>query len=261
MTRSAGRPLIAVTTSEVRAAHTVTQTPEGEPAQQEMALGLKYLRAVEQAGGIPLVVPPLASGCIEELLDRVDGLCLSGGPDLDPIAYGDRRHIRLGPVETELDQFELALARAADVRGMPILAVCRGMQVLNVARGGTLHQHLPDVTDGAIDHRQTEPGDRPTHWVAIDGISRVASIMSRKRLKVNSFHHQAVARLGESLVGTSRASDGTIESIEATDRAFLIGVQWHAECLVGRPEQAALFGAFVGSARRLQAAATLRRVA
>jgi len=255
------QPLIAVSTSEVRAADAVAQTPEGEPAQQEMALGLKYLRAIERAGGIPLVVPPLGLAGIEALLDRVDGLCLSGGPDLDPVAYGDRRDSRLGPVETQLDEFELALARAADARRMPILAVCRGLQVLNVVRGGTLHQHLPDVTDGAINHRQTETGDRPTHWVSIDEASQVSSILSRKRLKVNSFHHQAVARLGAGLTATSRASDGTIESIEATDREFLIGVQWHAECLVARPEHARLFSAFVDWSREFQAAARLRQVA
>ena len=247
------RPLIAVTTSEVRAGIAVVQTPEGEPAQQEMALGLKYLRAIERAGGIPLVIPPLALGSIEALLGRVDGLCLSGGPDLDPVAYGERRHRRLGPVETQLDEFELALARAADVRGMPILAVCRGLQVLNVARGGTLHQHLPDVTGGAIDHRQTAPGERPTHWVSIQPVSQLSSIFSRQRLRVNSFHHQAIARLGDRLNVTSWASDGTIESIEAADRGFLIGVQWHAECLVDRPEQAALFRTFVDSARQPQA--------
>ncbi len=144
---------------------------------------------------------------------------------------------------------------------MPILAVCRGLQVLNVARGGTLHQHLPDVTDGAINHRQIEPADRPTHWVSIHDTSQVASILSRKRLRVNSFHHQAVARLGDGLKVTGRASDGTIESVEAVDREFLIGVQWHAECLVARREQAALFGAFVDSARRLRTAASLRRAA
>lgn len=262
MSGGIGRPLIAVTTSEIRAANTVALTPESDPARQEMALGMKYLRAVELAGGIPVVVPPLTETCIDSLLDRVDGLCLSGGPDLDPVAYGAQRHLRLGPVATHLDRFELALAAAADARGMPILAICRGLQVLNVARGGTLHQHLPDITDGAIDHRQTTPGEQPTHWVSIhESGSQVASILSRKRLKVNSFHHQAIAAVGENLIVTGRAADGTIESIEATDREFLIGVQWHAECLVGRADQAALFGALVDSAQRHGAAAPLRSVA
>jgi putative glutamine amidotransferase len=255
------RPLIAVTTSEVRAGKAVSLTPQGEPEQHEMALGLKYLRALEDAGAIPLVVPPLRSALVDALLDRVDGLCLSGGPDLDPRAYGERRHASLGPVETKLDEFELALVAAADARGLPILAICRGLQVLNVARGGSLHQHLPDVSGPGINHRQTETGSRSTHWVSLQESSRVAGILQRRRTKVNSFHHQGIARLGDGLVITGRSSDGTVESVEAVDREFMLGVQWHAECLVDRPEQAALFAAFVDSARGLRAGATHLRVA
>ncbi len=262
MSASGARPLIAVTTSEIRPAGTVTQTAQSDPARHEMALGIKYLRAIELGGGIPVVVPPLAETCIEALLDRVDGLCLSGGPDLDPVTYGERRHQALGPVATHLDEFELELVRAADARGLPVLAICRGLQVLNVARGGTLHQHVPDVTNGAIVHRQTEPGEQPTHSVSIgESDCQVARILSRRRLEVNSFHHQAIARLGDGLIDTGHAADGTIESIEANDREFLIGVQWHAECLVCRPEQAALFAALVDSARHSRSTATLRSVA
>jgi putative glutamine amidotransferase len=250
------RPLIAVTTSELRAHRGVTPTPEGEPPQEEMALGLKYLRAIEQAGGIPMVVPPLPIDCIEPLLTRVAGICLSGGPDLDPHAYGEPKHERIGPTWSELDAFELALARAADAHGLPILAVCRGTQVLNVARGGSLHQHLPDVVGATITHRQEELGNEPTHWVTISEQSRLRQILGARRRKVNSFHHQAIATLGEGLVVTSRASDGTIESIEASDREFVLGVQWHAECLIERPEQAALFAEFVAAARRHEASPT-----
>jgi len=242
------RPLIAVTTSEVRAGTAVTPTRHGEPPQLEMALGLKYLHALEVTGGIPVVVPPLQIDCIESLLDRVGGVCLSGGPDLDPDAYGERRHLRTGPTESQLDVFELALARAADARGMPILAVCRGMQLLNVARGGTLHQHLPDIVGERITHRQTEAGERPTHWVTLAAGTRLHGILDRTRTKVNSFHHQAVAELGAGLTVTSRARDGTVESLEAVDRDFVVGVQWHAECLVDRFGQAALFRAFIAAA-------------
>ncbi len=241
-------PLIAVTTSEVRPSQPVGATPEGDPPQQEMALGLKYLRAIEAAGGVPVVVPPLRPEAAEQLLDRVTGVCLSGGPDLDPVAYGAREHQRLGPTWRELDGFELALARGADARGLPILAVCRGLQALNVARGGTLHQHLPDVVGEEIHHRQHEPAANPTHWVTFTGDSQLQRILGRRRTKVNSFHHQAVDELGEHLVITGRARDGTVESIEATDREFVLGVQWHAECLVARADQAALFRAFVEAA-------------
>jgi putative glutamine amidotransferase len=249
------RPLIAVTTSEVRAAAAVTPTRHGEPPQLEMALGLKYLHALERAGCVPVVLPPLHDGCLDALLDRVDGVCLSGGPDLDPESYGERRHPALGPTERQLDSFELALARAADERGLPILAVCRGMQLLNVARGGTLHQHLPDVVGERIVHRQSEAGERPTHWVTIAPESRLSQILERQRTKVNSFHHQGVAELGAGLIVTGRASDGTVESLEAVDREFVVGVQWHAECLIDRFGQAALFSAFVEAACRFERAA------
>lgn len=255
------RPLIAVTTSEVRTAANVSPTPQGEPPQREMALGLKYLRALAAAGAIPVVVPPLSAELVEPMIDRFDGVCLSGGPDLDPDAYGESRHDKAGPIESELDEFEYALAQAADARGLPILAICRGMQALNVMRGGSLHQHLPDVNGTAINHRQTEAGSRLTHWVSLDRSSSLAGLLSRSRVKVNSFHHQGVAMLGDGLRISGRASDGTVESIEAVDREFVVGVQWHAECLVERPEQAALFDAFVAQARGRQSTAPHLRVA
>jgi putative glutamine amidotransferase len=253
------RPLIAVSTSEVRTVEAVTLTPQGEPPQQEMSLGLAYARAIESAGGIPVVVPPLLDPArVPELLERVDGLCLSGGPDLDPASYGAPRHELTGPTERRLDVFELALTRGADARGLPILAVCRGMQLLNVARGGTLHQHLPELLGQRIDHRQQLPGTRPTHWVSLSPTGKVAAISGRRRLKVNSFHHQGVATLGEGLLVTGQASDGTVETLEAIDREFVVGVQWHAESLAARPEHSGLFRALVDSARGIESAARLR---
>jgi putative glutamine amidotransferase len=258
----AARPLIAVTTSEMRHVQAVHLTPEGEPPQEEMALGLKYLRAIEGAGGIPVVVPPMGPAALGGLLDRVSGVCLSGGPDLDPVAYGASRHEKLGPIWKDLDDFELALALAADARRVPILAICRGLQVLNVARGGTLHQHLPDVVGTGIDHRQSAPGRESTHWVTLSGDSRLSRILDIGRTGVNSFHHQAVASLGEGLVVSAKADDETVEGIEATDRDFSLGVQWHAECLTDRAEHAALFDAFIQAAWRFdRQAGQLGRVA
>jgi putative glutamine amidotransferase len=259
---SGAGPLIAVSTSEMRAVESVTLTPQGEPPQEEMALGMKYLRAIEKAGGVPVVVPPLRPTALEPLLANVAGVCLSGGPDLDPVAYGARRHALTGPSWKLLDDFELALARAADARRLPILAVCRGLQVLNVARGGTLHQHLADVAGERIRHRQVEPGGRPTHWVTLERGSRISGIIGSRRKMVNSFHHQGVANLGEGLMISARAGDGTVEGIEAVDREFVLGVQWHAECLIDRPEHAAVFTAFVEAAERFdQARERFARVA
>ena len=254
-------PLIAVTTSEIRPGHRATATPEGEPPQPEMVLGLKYLKAIEAAGGVPVVIPPLAEEAFEPLLDGVAGLCLSGGPDLHPAAYHQRAHQALGPTWPGLDSFELALVRAADRRRLPILAICRGLQVLNVARGGTLHRHLPDVVGERIAHRQREPGEEATHWIRLSGSTRLERIVRCQRTRVNSFHHQAVDRLGSRLVATGHAADGTIESLEADDRPFVLGVQWHAECLIERPRQSAIFRAFVDAARAFTARGALAQAA
>ena len=249
-----GRPLIGVTTSEVREAERIQQTPESEPKVREMVLGLTYLRALEAAGALPMVIPPLPEEAIGSLIDRLDGICLSGGPDLDPDTYGARHHPELGPIEPDLDRFELAMARRADSREMPILSICRGTQALNVARGGTLHQHLPDVS-AEIAHRQSTPGNETSHPIEIEAGSRLAAALEEGEIQVpgeldvNSFHHQAIERLGEGLKITARAPDGTIEAVEDPSRPFLIGVQWHAETLVHRPYEAALFRHFVEACR------------
>src|SRR4051812_25704535 len=155
-----------------------------------LALGVIYLEAVEAAGGIPVILAPLPARRLEAIIERLDGVCLSGGPDVEPGTYGARAHPELGPTEPEVDVFELGLVRAARRRGLPILAICRGMQVLNIARGGTLVQHLPDIAD-EIQHRQAAPASQPTHDVAIAGDTKLARITGRERIDVNSFHHQA----------------------------------------------------------------------
>jgi putative glutamine amidotransferase len=243
------RPLIGVTTSEMRRGELATLRRHGEPPHPEMALGLTYLRALERAGGLPVVLPPVAVEAVPTLLGRLDGVCLSGGPDLDPAAYGERRHHELGPTEPALDAFELALAREADLRGTPLLGVCRGAQTLNVARGGTLHQHVEH-------HRQTELATVTTHPIGIALHSRVGRIVGCTRLEVNSFHHQAVDVLGSGLRIAARADDGTIEAIEAPEHPFLLGVQWHAETLADRPAHLALFAGLVRASARAGAGPT-----
>jgi putative glutamine amidotransferase len=229
------RPLIGVTTSEMRASAMATTRRHGEPPHPEMALGMTYMRTLEAAGAMPVVLPPV--GDAEAYLDRLDGICLSGGPDLDPDAYGAReRHAELGPTEPDLDAFELALLRGALERGTPILAICRGAQALNVVCGGTLHQHVPG-------HRQQQLASKPSHNVEIAPRTRLHRIMAARELPVNSFHHQAVDRLGKGLRIAARAADGTVEAIEGA--GFVIGVQWHAEVLVAHRR---LFEALVTAA-------------
>jgi putative glutamine amidotransferase len=233
-------PLIGVTTSELRRKEDVRPTPQGEPPAAELALGLTYLKALAAAGAIPVVLPPLEGLELEPLLDRLAGVCLAGGPDLSPSTYGAEPHGELGPTEPEADGFEIELARLAWDRDLPILAICRGSQTLNVARGGTLIQHLPELEQVTIEHRQTEAGDVVTHEVEVVAGSRLADLVGT-HLEVNSFHHQALDRLGDGLRVVAHSPDGVIEGIEATDRRFCVGVQWHAECLTSRPEQARLF--------------------
>lgn len=243
-------PLIGVTTSELRAAVLTRPLLEADPPQIEMALGMVYMRAVELAGGLPVVLPPLNADRVGPLVGQLAAVCLSGGPDLAPAGYGAEPHPDLGPTEPGLDAFELAVAREADRLGLPLLGICRGVQALCVARGGTLHQHLPDVTDHSIDHRQTDPGHVVTHDVRIAPDSRLARIFGATEVPVNSFHHQAIDRLGEGLRAVAWAPDGVIEAVEGEGERFVVGVQWHAEGLVGRPEQLRLFEALVAEAAR-----------
>jgi putative glutamine amidotransferase len=256
------RPLIGVTTSEVRLAENSDPLPEGDPPQREMALGMVYMHAIELAGGMPVVLPPLGHDMIAPLLDRLCGVCLSGGPDIDPEGYGEQaRNPQLGQTEPDLDGYELAIAQLADARRMPVLGICRGVQALNVARGGSLHQHVGDFTDGSIEHRQAARGRITTHSVRIDPDSRLARVMGVTEAEVNSFHHQAADRLGQGLRAVAWAPDGIVEGIESDGPELYLGVQWHAESLIDRPEHLALFrelveeaGAYGQGARSVRAA-------
>lgn len=232
-------PLIAITTSELRSPQSVRERPEGEPPMREMALGLTYPQAVARGGGVPVVVPPFASDTtIRELLGRVDGVVLAGGPDIHPSLYGQEPSPELGPTEPELDGSEIALVRLALERGLPMLCICRGLQALNVARGGTLIQDLPG-------HRQEEPGHIPVHGVRVEPDSLLAGGLGRVDTRVNSFHHQAVDELGLNLRAVGWADDGLVEGIEAVDRDWVVGVQWHAEGLLDAPDQHRLFETFM----------------
>ena len=242
------RPMIGVTVSEIRHKQDAQRVRHGEPNQTEMTLGLPYMRAVELAGGLPVALPPVESENIGSFLDHISGLLLSGGPDVDPSCYGAEPHPQLGPIDHGVDRFEIALCRHADERRLPILGICRGSQVLNVARQGTLHQHVPDLTHGVVKHRQTEPADHTTHEVRVSPDSSLAQTTGGGPVMVNSFHHQAIDRLGLDLRAVAWAKDGLIEAVEGEDGRFVLGVQWHAETLVDEAEQLALFERLVEAA-------------
>jgi len=184
-----------------------------------------YVYAVEQAGGRALLVPPSSNG-LDETLDAVDGLIFSGGSDLDPELYGQDSHPETSGVVEERDRAELALLQAALARDMPVLAICRGSQVLNVARGGDLVQHLPEVV-GDEKHKHT-PGTFADHDVTVEEGSRLAGLLG-DRTPVKSHHHQGFGRVGEGLRVVARAEDGTVEAVEDPSHRFALGVLWHPE--------------------------------
>lgn len=200
-----------------------------------------YVQALERARARPLVVPPSLDG-VEETLDALDGLLFSGGSDLGPETYGAEAHPATTGVRAERDRAELALLEAALARDMPVLAVCRGSQVLNVARGGDIIQHLPEVV-GHEEHRAVL-GTFSEHPVRIDDDSKLGALLG-ERAPVKSHHHQGIGRLGEGLREVAWADDGIVEGVEDPSARFAVGVLWHPEA----GEDARLFDALVAEAR------------
>ena len=223
------------------------------PRQEKEVFRLRddYVRSVEAAGGLPLVLAPGRPEDAADLLDHVEGLLLTGGADIDPRAYGEAPHPALGPVFPERDGFEIALVREALRRDLPVLAICRGQQVLNVATGGTLIQDIPSQVPGAGAHDPDVERWQTCHDVEILPGTRLREILGTERVAVNSFHHQAVRRLGEDLVLSARGADGVVEGVEMRRdrRRFVVGVQWHPESFWDRsPSFRPLFEALVQAA-------------
>ena len=228
------RPVIGITTYAVRVQWSAWDT-------EAALVPMSYVRAAERAGGRPLLVPPL-EGTTDETLAVVHGLVFSGGEDLDPGHYGAERHPETRATHPGRDRAELELLAAALARDMPVLAVCRGSQVLNVALGGDLVQHVPDIV-GHDDHRHT-PGVFGDHDVELIRGTRLHEILG-DRTPVKSHHHQGYGRLGSGLREAARAPDGTVEAVEDPSRRFALGVLWHPE----EGEDAALFTELVAEAR------------
>jgi len=237
------RPVIGITSYAQEARWGVWNLPA-------VLIPLAYVDAVEGAGGRAVVIPPTESG-VEETLAGLDGVIFSGGADVDPSRYGAEPHPETDTPQTRRDAGEMALLQAALERDMPVLAICRGFQLLNVARGGDLIQHLPEEV-GHDDHKQV-PGEFAEHPVEIKEGSRLASIVG-ERSDVTSHHHQGLGRVGDGLVETAWAADGTLEAVEDPSLRFTVGVQWHPEA----GEDAALFEALVAEARAYRAALLAR---
>jgi putative glutamine amidotransferase len=236
-------PLIGITTSL-----TVDKSPE------RAYVNIAYLRAVQDAGGIPVLLPPHLTAEVQAALwQRLDGLVLTGGGDIEPARFGEARHPKTDEVAPARDDLEIGLTHRALADNVPLFAICRGIQVLNVALGGTLVQDIPSERPGPIAHSQSEPRHQATHSVKVMGEgTRLGRVLGALEVEVNSMHHQAIKRLGEGLREVAWAPDGIIEGVEMPgDDRFVLGVQWHPEELVGHDQAARnLFAAIVDAARR-----------
>jgi len=224
------RPVVGITTY-------VTDAKWGYWNLEAALIPFDYVRAVEQAGGRAMLVPPSPDG-VEETLDVLDGIIFTGGSDVDPELYGEAAHPETSGIVRIRDDAELALLRAALDRDMPVLGICRGIQVLNVGLGGDLDQHLEG-------HRHDPPGQFVQHDVAIEPDTRLGEILG-DQTRVMSHHHQGLKTLAPGLVETARAEDGLVEAVEAPDRRFAVGVLWHPEA----GQDARLFETLVAEAAR-----------
>ncbi len=207
-----------------------------------------YVMAVVRAGGWPLLLPPVSVDAVHACLNRVQGVVLTGGGDLDPARYGASRHATVYHVDAARDDCELALAVEANRRRLPVLAICRGIQVVNVALGGTLHQHVPEVYGEVVPHR-VPPRITTRHPVKVAATALLATAMGGMHADVVSWHHQAVDRLGAGLRPVAWSSDGLVEAVELDGNPYLLAVQWHPELsALEDPRQQALFDHHVAMA-------------
>lgn len=252
--RARAVPLTRQPSDPVSALVALTATSEIIRGAPRVRLNESYVRAIAAAGLVPLIVPPLddPAGAVRAL-DAAVGLVLTGGEDVGPAHYDAAPHPKTGEPHARRDATELALARAAHERRLPTLAICRGVQLLNVALGGTLVQDIPSEIGDAIDHDPAIGREVRTHPIALEPGSRLETILAERAPRVNSIHHQAVRRVASPLRVSARAADGTIEALESADPAWwAIGVQWHPEELVedALPWDRRLFAAFAAATRR-----------
>ena len=219
-------------------------------------LRARYIQAIEELGGVPLILPLVAEpGSRRRLLDTLDGLMITGsGPDLSPLLYGEHQRYKFLLVSERRADFELELVHQARIRDLPLLAICGGMQTVNVACGGSLYQDIPSQLQNTLDHRQKAKAIHVSHPVAVTPKSLLKKIVNKSTLMVNSSHHQAVKKVAPSLITSAVAPDGIVEAIESPKHRFLLAIQWHPEFLFERhAAHRRLFEALLRAARRTRA--------
>lgn len=224
-------------------------------------LRARYIRAIEELGGIPLILPLVAGNASRRrLLAAVDGLLLTGsGPDLPPRLYGERQRYPFPLVSERRANFELELVHQARLRDLPLLGICGGMQTINVACGGTLFQDIPSQVTNALDHRQTTTATHVSHPVTVTPHTLLRKILDKAQVMVNSSHHQSVKAVAPSLIASARAPDGIVEAIESPAHRFLLAIQWHPEFLFERhTSHRRLFAALLRAAARTRASERFR---
>ncbi len=237
-------PLVVIPTPHLASGRVLGWTAGG------YALPDRYVSALHRAGARPVLLPPTSALPAEEALAPFSGLLLAGGGDLEPASYGAAPHAAVYGTHAERDEAELALVKAAMRLALPVMAICRGLQILNVAAGGTLHQHLPEV-EGTHAHGLPVNGTSVLHDVKVAAGTRLADVSGSEMLSCTSYHHQGIDRLGEGLVSTAWSDDGLVEGLEPdADGPWVMGVQWHPEMTAAEdPSQQALFDGFVARAR------------
>jgi putative glutamine amidotransferase len=210
-----------------------------------------YIEAVVKAGGIPILIPYQPKEQVFRILAGLDGIMLPGGNDVDPNRYGEYPTVQCGDIDPHWDELDLWAAGFALERNLPILAICRGCQVLNVALGGTLIQDIPSQIEGPLKHRQEAPKWYATHDISVQAASLLGRIWGTDPKRVNSYHHQAIAKVGHGLRIVASAPDGIIEAVESTDHRFVLGVQWHPELMVEHyPVAGRIFQHFIQAAAK-----------
>ena len=229
-------------------------TPHFDSKTDTYTMGARYLRAVSDNGAVPVLLPlTVDDACLEQLVQRLDGFLFTGGEDVDPARYGETRRRWVREICEARDELDIRLARLVSERNKPLLGICRGMQVVNVALGGSLYQDLRKQKVTRFRHKMRKPFTRPAHTVDLLPDTPLPEILGAARIQVNSLHHQAVKALAPQLRQTARASDGVTEGWYDPEKRFFFGVQWHPEYLYKTDQAAeALFRAFVTAAGQAQ---------